>query len=175
MLSFTSWIRLIRNTTSLGASRNNESIDHLRSNQGRSQDFSRGTHIFLLYPPHPPPPSHHHHYHLKNPNLLIPWLKMRLRCKPNRFFLYMKWQLLNSLSPYWVYWLKVLKLVSPIFVCKWLISFTTLFLRNTLTQWCPRLRLLRRKAELAICEVFSRLFSTYTILESVQKWSIPLF
>ena len=32
--------------------------DHLRSNQGRNQEFSRGTNIFLLSPPPPnlPPP-----------------------------------------------------------------------------------------------------------------------
>ena len=64
MLSLTSWIRLIRNTTWLDPNRNNESIDHLRSNQRRSQDFFRGTHIFLLSSP-----SHHHHHHLKNPNI----------------------------------------------------------------------------------------------------------
>ena len=29
--------------------------DHLRSNQGRNQDFSRGTNIFLLSPPPQPP------------------------------------------------------------------------------------------------------------------------
>ena len=121
MLSFTSWIRLVRNTTWLDPNLNNESIDHLRSNQGRSQDFSRSevcTFFCFLLPPPPTTTTTP-----KTQIFLIPWLKMRLRCKPNRFFLYMKWRLLNSLSPYWVHWLKVLKLVSPIFVCKWLIFF----------------------------------------------------
>ena len=59
----------------LDPNRNNESIDHLRSNQERSQNFSKGTHIFLLSPPPPPPPlrshHHHHHHHLKNPNIFF--------------------------------------------------------------------------------------------------------
>ena len=46
---------------------NNESIDHLRSNQGRSQDFSRGTHIFL----HSSSPRRH----LKNPNIFDTLIK----------------------------------------------------------------------------------------------------
>ena len=128
MLSFTSWIRLIRNTTWLDPNWNNESIDHLRSNQGRSQDFSRGTHIFLHSPSPPPPPSPSALFSTttsKTQIFLIPRLKIRLRCKPERFFLYMKWRLQNSLSPYWVHWLTVLNLVSPIFVCKWMIFFTT--------------------------------------------------
>ena len=52
---------------------NNESIDHLLSNQGRTQDFSRGTHIFLHSPsPHLPPLPHHH---LKNPNIFDTLIK----------------------------------------------------------------------------------------------------
>ena len=84
MLSFTSSIRLIRNTTWLDPNRNNQSIDHLRSNQGRSQDFSRGAHIFLLSPPSPPTTTTT--TTTKAQIFLIPWLKMRLRCKLNRFF-----------------------------------------------------------------------------------------
>ena len=123
MLSFTSWIRLIRNTTWLDPNRNNESIDHLRSNQGGSQDFSRGTHIFLLSPlPRPLPITTT--TTSKTQRVLIPWLKMRLSCKPNRFF-FCIWndgcKILCRLIA--VHWLKVLKLVSPIFVCKWLIFF----------------------------------------------------
>ena len=121
MLSLTSWIRLIRNTTWLDPNRNNESIDHLRSNQGRRQDFSRGTNIFLLSPPPQPPTTTT--TTSKTQIFLIPWLKMRLRCKPNSFFLYMKWRLKNSLSPYWVHWLKARDLVSCLKFLSWYLRF----------------------------------------------------
>ena len=52
---------------------NNESIDHLRSNQARSQDFFQRYAHFSAFSS-PPPPSHHHH-HLKNPNIFDTLIK----------------------------------------------------------------------------------------------------
>ena len=49
---------------------NNESVDHLRSNQRRSQDFSGGKNIFL----HCPSPRLPHR-HLKNPNIFDTLIK----------------------------------------------------------------------------------------------------
>ena len=50
---------------------NNESIDHLRSNQARSQDFfQRNAHFSAFSSPAPLP-----HHHLKNPNIFDTLIK----------------------------------------------------------------------------------------------------
>ena len=55
-------------------------LRYRNSFRGRSQDFSRGTHKF----PNPIPPKP---YRVQN-LFLVPWLKVKLRCRPKCFLLY---------------------------------------------------------------------------------------